>query len=92
MEMRRVSIKRYPSYISYVHFSTLNLFCSVDSQILSTWTQMEILTLNANNLSTLGEIIPMPNLRVLYVLIQFHIKQHITFIVLLSVSFCGLFL
>ncbi|MCP9266008.1 Protein slit [Dirofilaria immitis] len=38
---------------------------SLDNHVIATWTEMEILTLNGNNLSTLGQLGSMPNLRVL---------------------------
>ncbi|KAE9412961.1 hypothetical protein Angca_004648, partial [Angiostrongylus cantonensis] len=36
---------------------------SLETSVISTWTSMEVLTLNSNNLTTLGEISTMPNLR-----------------------------
>ncbi|VDK74302.1 unnamed protein product, partial [Onchocerca ochengi] len=42
-----------------------NFLTCLDSHVIATWTEMEILTLNGNNLSTMGQIGLMPNLRVL---------------------------
>ncbi|CAD5214217.1 unnamed protein product [Bursaphelenchus okinawaensis] len=41
-----------------------NRLTCLDSQFISSWTDLEILTLNGNSLNTLGEIVVNPNLRV----------------------------
>lgn len=40
---------------------------SLETSVISAWNSLEIFTLNDNNLTTLGEVDIMPNLRLLYV-------------------------
>ncbi|VDM52071.1 unnamed protein product [Angiostrongylus costaricensis] len=41
----------------------LSIIYGLETSVISTWTSLEVLTLNSNNLTTLGEISTIPNLR-----------------------------
>uniref|UniRef100_A0A8L7YLJ6 Uncharacterized protein n=1 Tax=Brugia malayi TaxID=6279 RepID=A0A8L7YLJ6_BRUMA len=53
-----------PKSVRNLQFDRNFLTC-LDSHVIATWTEMEILTLSGNNLSTMGQLGPMPNLRIL---------------------------